>query len=600
VAGDNELALIDPAAGPGDPLPAAALAARLAAPNLFDYLMQPPASPVGPMPTGPGRLPPEWQSRSALDAIPALTDVAGTLPGPAGAIFVGPGSRLLAGAVREVPRDPALRDAFIQSVQRIRGAAGLEPASFPIRANWPAAAGASERTEIQDTGARLVPGDKPGEYLWQHPAGDLHALYDVPPIKFSSALRTGDAQVDVRDRQITVGGEASDPANMSRANYIVSHEFQHIIQDAEGLPGGSSIYRAIEEPEYWSRTGRPMPTSEQELTREAQKLMLDYRFGGKTDDFKTAFDIYSRSAGEVEARNVERRMENPALYASAPQTTEDIARPRQLVRYTTPPDGVPRRLTPVAGDPFAMRLTLEPTETEGIRPLTRAAGEAGFDDFHIRDDRGEHVGEVTINSKDPKNLWVEWIGAHGAYPFNALGPKEIRSLLDSVRTRYPEAETISGFRASGARWLGKPSSSVPEASAAGYEPVIRLRGGKPPPEFENISQSMKVPEGASLPAGEPEHIVSAAVRLTDGSVHTAPTHGEAAWNAAHSLGVPLGKVTSGMLADVGGFVTSKGRYVGRTEAAQIAERARQIGSSQSTLYGPNWLSAQDFGTGGIK
>jgi hypothetical protein len=56
---------------------------------------------------------------------------------------------------------------------------------------------------------------------------------------------------------------------------------------------------------------------------------------------------------------------------------------------------------------------------------------------------------------------------------------------------YPEAETISGFRASGARYLGKPSGFYPQAAAAGYEPVIRLRGGKPPPEFEGLGPKIK-------------------------------------------------------------------------------------------------------------
>lgn len=76
---DNQLSLI-PAQSPGaDPITPAVIAGHLMAPNLFDFLMSTPTTPLGSMPSEPGKLPVEWQSRSGLDVIPAATDVAGFL-----------------------------------------------------------------------------------------------------------------------------------------------------------------------------------------------------------------------------------------------------------------------------------------------------------------------------------------------------------------------------------------------------------------------------------------------------------------------------------------------------------------------------------------
>lgn len=82
-------------------------------------------------------------------------------------------------------------------------------------------------------------------------------------------------------------------------------------------------------------------------------------------------------------------------------------------------------------------------------------GDAQFHDFEIVDQDGQAVGSVNISTqKDGKTLYVDMIQA-GAdkrrYDPNFLGPALIRDLLRQLKAEFPEAETITGHRVSGAR-----------------------------------------------------------------------------------------------------------------------------------------------------
>lgn len=103
-----------------------------------------------------------------------------------------------------------------------------------------------------------------------------------------------------------------------------------------------------------------------------------------------------------------------------------------------------------------------------------------FDIFH---DSGKRVGNALITYGPDKDVHVDMIrGEIGAVksPFDrnsyayqsnrmshGLGTKEIRSLLTAVKQQFPNAETVSGFRISGARSKGR--------TEAGGEAKIRIR-----------------------------------------------------------------------------------------------------------------------------
>lgn len=77
-----------------------------------------------------------------------------------------------------------------------------------------------------------------------------------------------------------------------------------------------------------------------------------------------------------------------------------------------------------------------------------------------------------------------------------------------------------------------------------------------------------------------EHIHAAAVKLGD-KIYTGATHADALESAAKVLGRPADDIlnsinASGQQHELGGFLTSSGRFVGRDEATKIADVASQL------------------------
>lgn len=140
-------------------------------------------------------------------------------------------------------------------------------------------------------------------------------------------------------------------------------------------------------------------------------------------------------------------------------------------------DQLSRLLNSPAANEAIGALTLKPV----ARVAKAAAGEPDF--FHsysMHNERGANVGPMLINAKDPKHLYVEWMGRgndleSGA---NTLGPKEMLSLLRAVKERYPDALTISGYRAGGARFGGAAADEALKGQfgiGSNEEPLIHLQ-----------------------------------------------------------------------------------------------------------------------------
>ena len=88
--------------------------------------------------------------------------------------------------------------------------------------------------------------------------------------------------------------------------------------------------------------------------------------------------------------------------------------------------------------PLALKLKKVPSLSEN------------YGSFAILDETGAARGVMELTLKEGgKDLHVEWIG--GKIAPNAMGPRLIRGLLEQLKAMYPNAETISGVRVSGAR-----------------------------------------------------------------------------------------------------------------------------------------------------
>jgi len=72
--------------------------------------------------------------------------------------------------------------------------------------------------------------------------------------------------------------------------------------------------------------------------------------------------------------------------------------------------------------------------------------------FDIYDEQGRNVGMVDLTEQDGgKTLYVENIAADWRIGKNAWGPKMVRDLLKQIKEQFPNAETLTGVRVSGAR-----------------------------------------------------------------------------------------------------------------------------------------------------
>jgi len=97
--------------------------------------------------------------------------------------------------------------------------------------------------------------------------------------------------------------------------------------------------------------------------------------------------------------------------------------------------------------------------------------EQGFHDFDLLDETGKKIGFMNLSeAKDGKQIYVEMIQAGATakmYDPNFLGPGIIRDLKRQIKAEFPQAETITGHRVSGAR-----EKAGVEMTAA--MPVIKL------------------------------------------------------------------------------------------------------------------------------
>lgn len=102
---------------------------------------------------------------------------------------------------------------------------------------------------------------------------------------------------------------------------------------------------------------------------------------------------------------------------------------------------------------------------------------------HILDDNINRIGQITVEPKG-SDLWVRSISGPGGLGAddslkNKLGTSEMRSLLKALKDEYPDAETVSGNRITGAR----DGPAVDPTSIVSGNVSVRIR-----PPFEQRQQ----------------------------------------------------------------------------------------------------------------
>jgi len=275
-------------------------------------------------------------------------------------------------ATRAASLRPEFRDIYKGQVQDMRDAearAAIESRQGSVnppisdrdiwaRSGWTRGFEGMAKKEIPDTGAKLVRSEVPDEhgnpmYELIHPAGNLHKIYDIPPIKFDQKIKEGNGSFNDENNQIIIGGKPT-KENLKDAIGTALHEFQHAIQKKEGFAYGSNLQQAIRRPEFGQEifpsenkggegrnsatiiTYGPRPFQKAPIPSWQEKLADIQRASGgdptsEANAFnRAAFSTYQRTAGETEARNVSKRWKENS-YLQHPEDTEDITRGLQYI-----------------------------------------------------------------------------------------------------------------------------------------------------------------------------------------------------------------------------------------------------------------------------
>jgi len=244
--------------------------------------------------------------------------------------------------------DPAKRDEVARDLLEYRRQAG-DPRDEDIwrGSGWFRGEEGAAKKEIPDIGARLQRIDpRDNKFRLEHPAGDLHDVYDIPHITaqrdLMSDIRGASASVNPKTAQITINSMPSDRTRMRRAVSDALHEVGHVIQNREGWATGSNPMMAMKRPPFEQELGRPFSreiAEQEKLPIRFQKEMppeaID-AWARENEERIAALRSYHRSAGEAESRNLEDRRKRGYNYLIHPRDTADVL-PGLLDVYRTDP-----------------------------------------------------------------------------------------------------------------------------------------------------------------------------------------------------------------------------------------------------------------------
>lgn len=356
-------------------------------------------------------------------------------------------------------------------------AAGHSPEQIHDATKWFKGNDGQWRFEIPDTGANAA-------YIRGKPMGEPKTLGDTLhhpllyeaypdmkhiPVRWDQAPGNGGHSPFTGNESIALSAE--DPANVTTPTSL--HEAQHAIQWREGFAPGNNVASmqpyAAEALQQHGLLKRVTPTTYQPLAPpgDVAKLLQN-----------SSYEAYKRHAGEVEARNASHRFSNAET--GYPWQTEDVPADKQIVRppFSGSPYGAASSQEfsqPVAQEalhlmPRNLLPKVSPNEAlgEGVEGAQRWAdalfghGETNARSFDISNDEGKNIARMWTSQMDPKKVYVNYIAslspegvpagaALGNPGANSIGAKEMRSLINELKGQFPNAESIGGWRISGAR-----------------------------------------------------------------------------------------------------------------------------------------------------
>ena len=120
------------------------------------------------------------------------------------------------------------------------------------------------------------------------------------------------------------------------------------------------------------------------------------------------------------------------------------------------------------------KLTLTPVSVDEADPELFKGG--SFHTLAIQDDRGAHVGDLTL-TPDPatKTLHVEMVNGVAGQWANSFGPGLILDLKRQLRGLYPEYDKLSGVRVSGANAGREVTVNLSQDAPRGWAQVEATR-----------------------------------------------------------------------------------------------------------------------------
>ena len=178
-----------------------------------------------------------------------------------------------------------------------------------------------------------------------------------------------------------------------------------------------------------------------------------------------------RYVGRKEALSIaERQGQDKRLGSRDKYTESDKELLAEDLQTSKTPSYVESPLAQVRG-----AASLEPMFSIGDRKLSlerfgdTVKGYENFHDFQLVDENQRKVGVINISTqKGGKQLYVEGIeGLNGLGPRD-FGPSLMRDILRQLKAEFPEAETITGHRVSGAR------DKAGTYNAPSAQPVVKL------------------------------------------------------------------------------------------------------------------------------
>jgi hypothetical protein len=247
---------------------------------------------------------------------------------------------------------------------------GIDRDAIWSQTGWGRGADNKWRFEIDDSGARLMRGVKTKIKNNGIATGSAKEILDHPELYAAEPKNRGlyhrattmfgnEGSWDANKKSILASGRTNDEILSTSL-----HEHQHAIQDRAGFAQGSSPDNFDYGPmfdkrardligdlsksltgdyshNYYSTLSKDLHLGDKsELNRIVKKYGFDNIEDGmkflKIEDAKRSpYEQYRRVAGEVEARNVETRMNmTPAeRLLTPPWKTEDVARDKQIVRF---------------------------------------------------------------------------------------------------------------------------------------------------------------------------------------------------------------------------------------------------------------------------